>query len=90
MAPIRRRTIVYTILADHRPVVTFKGTSQQEARELLRESWFLDELRSKGVWDGRALLTARSALPDEQKQYEANARDDASGDMALVYLVEID
>lgn len=93
---IPRRPVVYTILVDDRPVVAFLGSSQREAQELLREDWFLDELRAKrsggkSIWDGAAGLSARSALPDEHQQFEARAPvDDGSGDVALIYLIEID
>jgi len=90
------RRIVYTILADHQPVVAFLGAGHKEAQELIREGWFVDELRSKRsggqlIWDGKAKLTARIALPNEQEQYAADAgADDASGDVTLVYLVPLD
>jgi hypothetical protein len=93
---IARRPVVYTILSGDRPVVAFLGSSQKEAQELLREDWFLEELgrkRSGGepLWDGRAKLTARSAVLDEQQKFEAEARaDDGSGDVALVYLLDLD
>jgi hypothetical protein len=65
--------VVYTILVDQRPVLAFMGSSQKEAQELLREDWFREELLSKRsggrpLWDGKALLTARSANPGEQEQ----------------------
>jgi hypothetical protein len=93
---IARRPVVYTILSGDRPLVAFLGSSQKEAHELLREDWFLKELSSKRsggepLWDGKARLTTRSALPDEQQQFEIRAgADDGSGDVALVYLVDLD
>jgi hypothetical protein len=87
---------VYTILTGDRPLVAFLGSSQKEAQELLHEDWFLEELRGKSsggasLWDGKAKLTARSALADEQKKFEDGATgDDGSGDITLVYLVDLD
>lgn len=93
---IRRRLVVYTILIDQRPVLAFTGSSQKEAQECYVKIGFREELLSKRsggrpLWDGKALLTARSANPGEQEQYQSKATvDDDGGDMPIVYLVEID
>jgi hypothetical protein len=71
------------------------GSSQKEAQELLREGWFREELLSKrsggrALWDGKAVLTARSANAAEHEQYQSKvAVDEEVGDIPLVYLIEI-
>jgi hypothetical protein len=61
---------VFTIDVGDTPTVTFEAQNLREARDLCHEQWLQDDLtesRSGGVplWDGKAKLRARSALPDE-------------------------
>jgi hypothetical protein len=43
------QAIIYTILADDKPVAALEA-SGTEARELLKERWFLQELSCQEVW----------------------------------------
>jgi hypothetical protein len=52
------------------PTLTFEAQNLREAHELCHEQWLKDDLaeaKSDGVplWDGKAMLRARIALPDE-------------------------
>jgi hypothetical protein len=90
--------LTYVAEVKQSPVVAFSAASLTEAITLLREQWFRDDLReahSHGapVWDGKAKLTARRANDDEAAKFSAgmqSADDDGSGDLILVYLVELD
>jgi hypothetical protein len=73
-----------------------KARNLREAHELCREEWLkqdLLELKTDGasLWDGKAKLRARIALPDEIALFaEAkNSRSQSDG-LVLVYLVEVD
>jgi hypothetical protein len=68
-----------------------------EAQELCHEEWLKDDLaeaKSDGapLWDGKAKLRARIALPDERALFaEAkNNNGQPSDGLMLVYLVELD
>jgi hypothetical protein len=61
---------VFTIEIGGRPTLTFQAQNLREAHELCREEWLkgdLAEAKSDGapLWDGKAELRARIALPDE-------------------------
>ncbi len=68
----------------------------REAHELCHEQWLgadLAEAKSGGVplWDGKAKLRARMALPDESALFtEAKNNGQPSDGLMLVYLVELD
>ncbi len=68
----------------------------REARELCHEQWLkgdLTEAKSDGVpvWDGKAKLRARVAVPDEIALFaEAKNNGGPSDGLMLVYLVELD
>jgi len=88
---------IFVVEAGGAPVVAFSAIGQQEALELLREQWFRDDLReahSHGapVWDGNSKLIVRRANEAESNQFSAGilSADDSSGDLILVYLVELD
>jgi hypothetical protein len=93
---IPRRRIVYSVLVNETPVVAFKRACYSDAQELLREDWFLEELKEKRssgrpISDGKGILGARSARPAEHAAYEGSAPNDAeSGEVFLVYLVSLD
>jgi hypothetical protein len=96
MADIAAET-VYALEVAGQPVLMFQAMSHQEARGLPREQWLRDDLRevhSNGapVWDGKAKLTVRRANLDEAARFSetiVGAADD-SGDLVLVYLIELD
>jgi hypothetical protein len=87
---------IFTIDVDDRPTMTFEALNLREARELCHEHWLKEDLaeaRSSGVplWDGKAKLRARLALPDETVLFaEAKNNCQPSDGLMLVYLVEVD
>src|SRR5260221_8671914 len=61
---------VFTIEIGGTPTLTFEAQNLREAHELCHEQWLKDDLaeaKSNGVplWDGKAKLRARVALPEE-------------------------
>jgi hypothetical protein len=87
---------VFTIDVDDRPMLTFEAKSLREARELCHEHWLKEDLleaRSAGVplWDGKAKLKARPALPEEAGQFaDAKNTREPTDDLMLVFLIELD
>jgi hypothetical protein len=88
---------IYILEVGGKPTVAFEAHGLREASEVARERWLLDELRqlrSHGapVWDGKAAVRPRIATLPEVSIYREVAVSVAklSGNMALVYLVELD
>jgi hypothetical protein len=87
---------IFTIDVDDKPTLTFEARNLREAREVCHEHWFKEDLaeaKSGGVplWDGKAKLRARPALPDEAVLFiEAKKSGQPSDDLMFVYLVELD
>jgi hypothetical protein len=87
---------VFTIEIGGRPTLTFEAQNLREAHELCHEEWLkldLAEASSDGapLWDGKAKLRARIALPDESSLFaEAKNSGQPSDGLMLVYLVELD
>ncbi len=87
---------VFTIEIGGTPTLTFEAQNLREANELCHEKWLkhdLAEATSDGVplWDGKAKLRARIALPDELALFtEAKNNGQPSDGLMLVYLVELD
>ena len=87
---------IFTIEIGDRPTLTFEAQSLREAHELCREQWLKDDLaeaKSGGVplWDGKATLRARIALPDESAVFAETKNNDQPADaLILVYLIELD
>jgi len=87
---------IFTIEIGDTPTLTFEAQNLREAHELCREQWLKDDLteaKSDGapLWDGKAKLRARIALPDESALFtEANNNGQPSDGLMLVYLVELD
>jgi hypothetical protein len=87
---------VFTIEISGTPTLTFEANNLREAHELCREEWLkqdLSELKTDGasLWDGKAKLRARIALPDEIARFaEAKNSGHQSVGLVLVYLVEVD
>jgi hypothetical protein len=85
---------IFTIEIDDTPTLTFQNL--REAQELCHEQWLKDDLaeaKSDGVplWDGKAKLQARIALPDESALFvEANKNGQPADGLMLVYLIELD
>ena len=87
--------IIYTILADDQPVAAIEATGI-EARELLREQWFLTELSELKV-DGAPIynpatrLRVRPATEDEWAIYDQECKEaDDADEVLFVYLVDLD
>jgi hypothetical protein len=91
----------YVVEIDGRPVVAYTADSGRQARELLHEAWFRDdliELRSDGapVWDGKAKLRVRPASDAEAAEFAAGSsvaakqQGNGEGDSVLVFLIPID
>jgi len=87
---------IFTIEIGDTPTLTFEAQNLREAHELCHEQWLKDDLaeaKSDGapLWDGRAKLRARMALPDESALFaEAKNNGQPSDGLMLVYLVELD
>jgi hypothetical protein len=87
---------IFTIETDGTPTLVFEAQNLREAHELCHEQWLKDDLaeaKSDGVplWDGKAKLRARMALPDESAMFaEAKNNGEPSDGLMLVYLVELD
>src|ERR1700730_13702368 len=87
---------IFTIEIGDTPTLTFEAQNLREAHELCHEEWLKDDLaeaKSDGVplWDGKAELRARIALPDESALFaEAKHNDQPSDGLLLVYLIELD
>jgi hypothetical protein len=87
---------VFTIEIGGTPTLTFEAQNLREARELCREKWLkadLAEATSDGapLWDGKAKLRARIALPDERALFaEAKKNGQTSDGLMLVCLVGLD
>jgi len=91
-----RLAVVFAMEIDGKPTVAFEANNFREASELCKEEWFradLSVLTSNGVplCNPTAKLKARQANESETQIYrdvEKNA--EASDDLVLVYLVELD
>jgi hypothetical protein len=87
---------VFTIEISGTPTLTFEARNPREAHELCCEEWLkqdLLELKTDGasLWDGKAKLRARIALPDEVARFvEAKNSGHQIDGLVLVYLVEVD
>jgi hypothetical protein len=87
---------IFTIVIDGKPILVFEAKNLREAFELCHEQWLksdLSEARSEGLplWDGKAKLSARIALPEESALFaEAQNSGQPSDGLLLVYLVELD
>jgi hypothetical protein len=88
--------VIFTIQIGDTPTLTFEAQNIREAQELCHERWMKDDLaqaRSRDIplWDGKAKLRARTALPDERAVF-AKAKNNGrpSDGLLLVYLVKLD
>ena len=87
---------IFTIEIGDTPTLMFEAQNLREAQELCHEQWLKDDLaeaKSDGapLWDGKAKLRARMALPDESALFtEAKTNGQPSDGLMLVYLVKLD
>jgi hypothetical protein len=85
------QSLIYTILADDKPVAALEA-SGPEARELLRERWFQDELVALKI-DGEPLYkpgTRLRARPATEEEWKECKRADDADDVLFVYLLDLD
>jgi len=86
----------FTMEIGDAPTLTFEVQNLREAQELCHEQWLKDDLveaKSGGVplWDGKAKLRARMALPDESALFAvAKNNGQRSDGLMLIYLVKLD
>jgi hypothetical protein len=87
---------IFIIEIGETPALAFEAQNLREAHELCHEQWLrgdLAEAKSDGapLWDGKAGLRARMALPDEIALFaEAKNTGRPYDGLMLVYLVELD
>jgi hypothetical protein len=87
---------VFALDIDGKPTMAFEARNFREASELCREDWLRADLRaltSNGIplWTAGAKLTVRKATESESQVYRDAGREaEASHDLLLVYLVELD
>jgi hypothetical protein len=87
---------IFIIEIGETPTLAFEAQNLREAHELCHEQWLrgdLAEAKSDGapLWDGKAELRARMALPDEIALFaEAKNTGRPYDGLMLVYLVELD
>ena len=88
---------IFTIEIGDTPTLTFEVRNLREAQELCHEQCLKDDLaeeaKSGGVplWDGKAKMWARIAMPDESALFaEAKNNGQPSDGLMLVYLVKLD
>ena len=91
-APTR---LIYTILADDRPIVAFEA-SGREAAGLCKEKWFraeLSALNSNGgpICRTGSKLQTRLAIEEEIASYWQGSKEaDDSDGLLFVYLIDLD
>ena len=89
------QSLVYTILAEEVPIAALEATGS-EARELCKETWFLEELSSlkrmgEPLYRPGVHIRARVATEDEWVVYDKECRAaEAPEDIMFVYLVDLD
>jgi hypothetical protein len=87
---------IFTIEIGDTPTLTFEAQNIREAQELCHERWLKEDLaeaRTHDVplWDGKAKLRARTALPAESAVFaKAKNTGQRTDGLMLVYLVEVD
>ena len=92
---LKPQAIIYTILADDKPVAALEA-SGTEARELLKERWFVQELSAlkvggEPIYKTGTRLRARPATEDEWAIYDQECKTAEHGEEVLfVYLVDLD
>jgi hypothetical protein len=87
---------VFTIEISGTPTLTFEAQNLREAHELCHADWLkqdLSQAKSEGtsLWDGKAKMRARIALPEESALFaEAKNSGQPSDGLMLVFLVDLD
>jgi hypothetical protein len=88
---------VFVLEVDGEPTLAFEASGTREAQQLCKEPWLLDDLStftSGGVRlrTSESGLSVRPAAPHEATIFSlaANSMEDASDDMVIAYLVDLD
>jgi hypothetical protein len=88
---------VFTLDIGGKPALTFEAKNLREAWEMCHEQWLHEDIarlssNETPLWDGKAVLRSRHATEAEIAAYREGAMDaeQTSGDLVLVYLVELD
>jgi hypothetical protein len=88
---------IFTVEIDGKPIVAFEAKNQTQAQQLLKESWFQDDLLAlktgnAPLWDGKQPLRVRKAIEAEVASYRGIAAEaeEAAGDIVLAFLVPLD
>jgi hypothetical protein len=88
---------VFVLEVDGKPTLAFEASSTREAQQLCKEPWLLDDLStftSGGVRlrTSESGLSVRPASPYEASIFSlaVNSMEDASDDMVIAYLVDLD
>jgi hypothetical protein len=86
---------IYAIDVNGRPTIAFEAKSFREARELCKEEWLRGDLgaltsNSFPLCSVDAKLTVRRATEERRIYEEAEQSVQASDDLVLAYLVELD
>ena len=92
MSPTYSR--LFALEVDGRPIVAFEASRINEARQICKESWLLDDLavlKSGGapLRAAKSKLSVRPATSEEITVFE-QAAPEPSDEMVLVFLVELD
>lgn len=88
-------SIIYTILADDKPIAALEATGT-EARELLKERWFVQEwselkVGGEPIYKTGTRLRVRPATEEEWAIYDQECRKAENAEEILfVYLVDLD
>jgi hypothetical protein len=89
---------VYVIETNNNALVAFEAITGREAKQLLKETWFREELsslKSEGhqIWDGTSSLAVRIGSDNEIAEYRSAASRTTSKEtdgLVLAYLVPLD
>jgi hypothetical protein len=94
---LRRQPSIFTVDVDGQSILSFEAANFREAAEMLKEGWFLDDLRTlnsdgRPLWDGTARLQSRLASEAEAERYHAMADEagDEAGDLLLAFHLTLD
>lgn len=87
---------VFVMQINHHPILAFEAVSTSEARELVKEDWFLTDLRKlrsggKAVWDGQAYLQIGPAAGEQVDEVRCLLqRTPKTEEIPIVYLIKVD
>ena len=80
------RERVYIVESFQGALVAFQAHGSRQAKQLLKEEWFLEELATKKLYPEDRKLAVRSASPDEASAYEQASKQKETEDLFLAYL----